>query len=60
MANIQISLAGEDFRHDALAANLAQIGLLETVLLHQKLQRLDAGDLWQWVMFGFVRVACSK
>ena len=35
LANIEIPLPREDLGHHALAANLAQIALLDPVLLHQ-------------------------
>lgn len=45
LANVEIPVARKDFGNHALAANLAQIGLLETMLLHQKLQRLNPADV---------------
>ena len=47
-----LAVPSEDFRHHTLATNLAQIALLEAVLLHQKPQRLDASSLWQRVLRG--------
>ncbi len=37
LANVEVSLASEDFRDNALASNIMHIDLLEAVLLHQKL-----------------------
>ena len=54
MANIEIPLSREDLGQHTLTANLAQIALLKTVLRHQKLQRLNARDVWQRVMRDFI------
>lgn len=54
LANVELALASQDFRYNALAANLREIALLEAVLLHQKLQGLYAGGLGQRVVLGFM------
>ena len=44
LTNIEFPIARQNFGNHALAANLAQIGLLETVLLHQEFQCLNPAD----------------
>ena len=54
LPDVELALAGQDLRDHALATDLGEVSLLETVLLHQVLQGLHASGLGQWMVLSFV------